>query len=120
MLKKEILFMGKKAVVGCDEKCEKAWGINRRPSIKLDENNEDDYAYLSDKELGLAPIHPGTWEGGDAKPTKKEERLNKWCVRECERCSLSKPGEYSLPLTVKDFSERVYNIPRTVQERTEQ
>lgn len=62
MLTKEIVFFGQKAVVGCDSKCEKAWGINMRPKVQLDEHNEDGYAYLADNELGTAPVNPGIYE----------------------------------------------------------
>jgi len=110
MLKKEITFFGQKAVVACDENCEKAWGTNQRPTIQLDEENEDDWVWLNDNELGTAPTDPGTYEGGHAKPTTKEERMNKWCVRECERCFMSAPGEYDKPIVLDDFSKRIYNM----------
>lgn len=113
MIEKKIVYCGQKAKIACDGKCEKAWGINSRPIVQLDEDNEDDYAYLSDDELGLAPINPGTYEGGHAKPVKYYDRMNKWCCRECERCSMSKPNEFDKPIVLKDFSKRVYNIPRS-------
>lgn len=112
MIQKEIVYFEKKAIIACDEKCEKAWGINGRPKIQLDENNEDDYAYLPDGELGIAPEDPGTYECGNAKPTLKEERLNKWCCRQCERCYMSKLNEFDKPIVLEDFSVKVYNIPR--------
>lgn len=74
--------------------------------------NEDDYAYLADDELGDAPEDPGTYEGDDAKPINKIGIPNKWCVRQCERCAMSHPGEWNKPLPLPDFSNRVYNIPR--------
>lgn len=110
MIKKEILYFGQKAIIACDERCEKAWGINSRPSINLDKDDDDDVVILSDEELGLAPEDPGTYEGGHAKPIYKEDRLNKWCCRECERCYLSAPNEHDLPVKLKDFSKRIYNI----------
>lgn len=112
MIQKEITYFGQKAVIACDEKCEKAWGINKRQKIQLDENNEDDYAYLSDGELGIAPVDPGTYEGGHAKPVDGEEKLNKWCCRECERCYLSAPGKNNEPIVLPDFSSRHYNIKK--------
>lgn len=72
--------------------------------------NEDDYCYLADEELGDAPDDPGTYEGGHAKPTCEEEKMNKWCVRECERCAMSGRGKVNEPLTLPDFSKRRYNI----------
>lgn len=107
MIQRDIIYFGQSIVVACDEKCNKAWGMNSRPKEYFD-NNEDDYAYLSDDELGDAPINPGTYEGFEmtGKPQTKEERLNKWCVRECER---SYRGE--LPVVLDDFSKRIYNMP---------
>lgn len=110
-MEKLITYFGQKCKVGCDGKCNKAWGINNRPDIQLSDN-EDDFAYLSDLELGEAPEDPGTYEGGDGKPLSNHEFPNKWCVRECERCEKSRPGEYSKPLILPDFTKRVYNIPR--------
>jgi hypothetical protein len=110
-MEKIITYFNQPAKVACDEKCNKAWGINERPKIKLSED-EDDYAYLADDELGDAPEDPGTSEGGDRKPINKEGIPNKWCVRECERCSMSSPGKSGEPLALKDFSDRRYNITR--------
>jgi hypothetical protein len=62
--------------------------------------------------LGEAPTDPGTYEGDDAKPVNKQFIPNKWCIRQCERCEMSHPGEWAKPLTLPDFSKRVYNIPR--------
>lgn len=114
MIQKEIIYFGQKAIIACDEKCNKAWGINNRPRIQLDENNEDDYVWLADNELGEAPDDPGIYEGFEmcGKPQSKEERLNKWCCRECERHFINKPGEYDKPIVLRNFSERIYNIPR--------
>jgi len=112
MFEKIIKYMGQDAKVVCDGKCEKAWGISSRPKIILDEDNEDDYCFLSDSELDIAPIDPGTYEGSDGKPESNTEFPNKWCVRECERCSMSAPDKSHLPLEVDDFSKRIYNIKK--------
>lgn len=104
-----ITYFGQPAKVCCDGKCEKAWGINNRTRDQLS-NKEDDYAWLSDDELGIAPINPGTYEGSDAKPLSVMEFPNKWCVRECERCTMSKPCEFDKPLEVRSFAQRFYNI----------
>ena len=77
-----ITFFGQKAKIACDEKCEKAWGLNSRPIV--------DEEYLTDDQLGVAPVDPGTIEGADKKPIFDEDKLNKWCVRECERCNLGR------------------------------
>lgn len=82
---KHITYFGQRCVVGCDARCDKAWGMNSRPR-----RPNDDDAYVSDSELGVAPIDPGTYEGECAKPTQRPmtgEAMNKWCVRECERSS---------------------------------
>lgn len=94
----------------CDHRCEKAWGVNgRRPSqnnaIRYDD--DDDVVYLADQEVGEAPNDPGTYEGGQAKPHKPLSH-NKWCIRECERCSIIEPGEI---IRVWDMSHRLYNQP---------
>lgn len=89
----------------CDGKCNKAWGINARPSVQLSDD-EDDTAYLADSELGEAPADPGTYEGGHAKP--RTPKHNKWCYRECERSDTSPINE--LP-KLQSFESRVYNMP---------
>ncbi|GAA0271067.1 hypothetical protein LNAOJCKE_0893 [Methylorubrum aminovorans] len=110
MIARQIVYFGQPAVVICDAKCGKAWGINCRPRVTLSDD-PDDYAYLADDELGEAPSDPGTYEGGDAKPTEPSERLNRWCVRECERCAMSKPGKATETIAARDFSRRDFNQP---------
>lgn len=109
MITKMITYFGQKAKVACDEKCNKAWGTNSRPTKQLSDD-EDDWEWLSDAELGEAPENPGTYEGGHAKPINDSDKMNRWCVRECERCQMSHPGEYDKPLKLKDFSKRIQNI----------
>lgn len=110
MIVKHITFCGQPAVHACDAVCSKAWGINNRPRIEYDANDPDDYAYRSDDELVSAPADPGTYEGGHAKPRSVSgpDDINKWCVRECERSQLLRPGE---PIVLRDFSRRRYNQP---------
>lgn len=105
-----IRYFGQPAVVVCDGQCEKAFGLVTRPKIQLDEDNEDDYAFLADHEVGEAPDDPQTYEGGQGKPSDRCH--NKWCVRQCERSSLCPPDGWNKTLEAPDFSERVYNIPR--------
>jgi hypothetical protein len=107
-MKKEITYFGEQVTVACDEKCNKAWGINRRPQNQLSDD-PDDYEYLSDEELGEAPAYPGTWEGNDKKPVDKVGIPNRWCIRECERCGMFDAG---VTITLKDFSIRRKNINR--------
>lgn len=77
-----VKFLGKDCVLACDGKCEKAWGMNSRP---VDDNDE----FWHDNVLGEAPEDPGTYEGDEGKP-KKDEKMNKWCFRECERSVFSR------------------------------
>ena len=104
MITKLITYCGQSAIIGCDKNCDKAWGINSRPKIEV-----DGVTFMkSDDELGVAPNDPGTYEGGWAKPTDKEDMLNKWCCRECERCVINRPGTPITPESLKlpDFSVR--------------
>lgn len=93
------------SIAACDKRCSKAWGVVARPKIRFD--NEDDYAFMTDEELGEAPRDPGTYEGGHGKPMYPD-RHNKWCMRQCERCDLFKVGE---EIKLRDFSKRMYNQP---------
>lgn len=110
MEKLTLTYCGQQVKVACDEKCNKAWGINKRPKEQLS-GDPDDYVYLSDNELGEAPVNPRTYEGDDAKPIDKSDIPNKWCVRQCERCEMSDVGKWNEPLKLKDFSVRRYNMP---------
>ena len=108
-MEKEIIYFGQKAKVACDGKCNKAWGIQNRPRKQLSAD-EDDYCFLADGELDDAPVDPGTYEGGHAKPVGKEHAMNKWCVRECERCAMSSPGEWNKELKLPVFLKRHCNL----------
>jgi hypothetical protein len=95
--------------VACDAKCDKAWGINNRPRVQLSDD-EDDYEFLADDELGAAPVDPGTYEGGHAKPDEVPEKHNKWCARECERSVLLDGlGHGRFQPELEDFTKRVTN-----------
>lgn len=109
-MEKIITYFGQPAKVACDEKCEKAWGISKRPKEQLSDD-ADDVVYLSDDELGIAPIDPMTEEGGERKPINKQNIPNKWCIRQCERCAMSERGELNKPLKMRDWSKRIYNQP---------
>lgn len=98
-----IKFFGRKVRVKCDRKCSKAWGINGRPKQQISEIDKDDYYYLTDNELDIAPKDPGTYEGTDAKPLTPDDFPNKWCIRECERCAMSNPGKWMNELKLKQF-----------------
>jgi len=74
MLIKRIRFAGILTAVVCDGLCNQCWGINSRPKNTDGKN---------------APAYPGTYEGGQGKPIQKENRLNKWCIRESERAVLA-------------------------------
>lgn len=105
-----ITYMGQPAKVRCDGNCKKAWGRNNRP-LDQHSDNPDDFEYLADGELGEAPDDPGIYEGGHAKPGSPAEFPNKWCVRECERCSVSAPGEHDRHLKLNSFDVRKRNMP---------
>lgn len=109
-MEKIIDYLEQKCKVACDEKCNKAFGITTRTSFQLSEDN-DDYYWLPDKKMGEAPVDPGTMEGDDRKPVNKQDIPNKWCIRQCERSSMSKPEQSDLPLKLKDFSKKIYNQP---------
>lgn len=111
MITKSIKFCGQQATHACDGKCNKAWGMNgRRPRVQLSDD-VDDFAYLSDTEVGEAPIDSGWYEGDQGKPrdAKGPEDINKWCVRECERAWISPPGRPDATPELRDFSVRFYN-----------
>src|SRR5258708_1531509 len=100
MILKSITYFGGLATHACDGQCDKAWGINSRPSVAahtpgFNGDPHDDYAYLADDELGIAPRDPGTYEGGYGKPKRARgpEDINKCCVRECERSWISHPDQ---------------------------
>jgi hypothetical protein len=110
MIRTQIFYCGKKQLAICDEKCEKAWGVIR-PNIQLSEN-PDDVLVLSDNDLNIAPEHNGHWEGGDGKPFHPgDQGHNKWCVRQCERCSIVSLRETNPESKLRDWSKRLYNLP---------
>lgn len=111
---KLVRYFDQPMAVACDVKCDKAWGVSQRPRVYFDPADEDDSAYVSDGELGTAPIDPGTYEGGYGKPQMPAQRMNKWCVRECERCIRVDMGELA---TYVGFDRLRYNQPRKHQEQ---
>jgi hypothetical protein len=90
ILKHEEIFYHGRCVMVCDQKCNKAWGINNRPRNQLSDD-PDDFEWFTDDELGEAPIDPGTYECDHAKPLTPEQGYNKWCARECERSKTVSP-----------------------------
>lgn len=115
MIKKDIIFFGAPLVLFCDEKCNKAWGICCRPKNQLSED-DDDYEYLADGELEDAPEDPGSYEGGHGKPCCDEDKLNKWCCRECERSEMIEVSKVNddtdFEALLTDYSKRLSNIPK--------
>jgi hypothetical protein len=110
LIHKEITFCGQPAFILCDGKCDKAWGINNRPKVVLTEGDDDDYYYVPDGALGVAPEDPGTYEGFDGKPSQRDgpNRMNKWCSRECERSIFLNPRTDAFERP-KNFNRRVFN-----------
>lgn len=109
MIGKLIQAYGRPGFLMCDAHCEKAWGINSRPQRSLNDEDEDDYVFFGDHEIGEAPAFPGTYEGADGKPVHHRDRLNKWCFRECERSVWSL--EYLELMELPDMLNPKPNIP---------
>ena len=106
MLIKCVKWFDHPVALACDGKCHKAWGINNRPSNQLSDDI-DDTEYLSDDELDVAPVDPGTYEGDCGKPMIHSHKLNKWCARECERSvTADYLGDFD---ELPDFSVRISN-----------
>jgi hypothetical protein len=104
MIMTVIRAYGQQLNLACDGNCNKAYGINNRPKNQLS-NDEDNYEWLADHEIGIAPIDPKTYVGDHAKPT--DGKHNKWCFHECERSASAEfPDIPQLP----DFSNRHANI----------
>lgn len=117
MLIASISFFGDRCVHVCDGRCDKAWGINGRPSRKLSDE-PDDYVFLGDGELGTAP-YPHSWEGGDGRPSDEPltdaTKINKWCVRECERghlLDINGRWEFSDASLAEEMANPRPNIPK--------
>ena len=130
MLEKDIVYFGQQTKVVCDNNCRKAWGHNGRPCVYFDRDGKavgirsekgrnfhpedwDNFAYLPDYLLGEAPEDPGTYEGGHGKPDwqiQTPDKLNKWCVRECERSAIKELGKPDSPV-MPDFNDYRFNIP---------
>ena len=99
-LKKQITYFRERATVACDGRCDKAWGRQVRPHVDPDDFESD---FAADADLETAPEDPETYEGGVAKPTQLEDRMNKWCTRQCERCWISPVGQPGAPVELPTF-----------------
>jgi len=115
MISKRIHIYGQLQTVACDGNCAKAWGIQARPRTMLS-TNIDDFVYLPDGALGMAPP-PGKTEiiaeGDDIKPSATRltdgSLMNKWCSRQCERSVIS-PDEVPV---LRDMEHPRPNMPVT-------
>jgi hypothetical protein len=103
-------------VAACDGRCSKAWGLNGRPRIKLSDH-DDDYVYIPDQYLGIAPgpgKTVGIAEGSHCKPSDVDHadstKLNKWCARECERSAV-KWSVLERDGTLVDNGEGTFQLP---------
>lgn len=112
MIQKDGVYMIGPVTVTCDGRCDKAWGMNGRPTKYFGdaEKEPDDYVYLPDDELGKAPF-PGTAEGGHMRPSNAPvtdgQIMNKWCARECERSRVQRQGTL---LTIPNMKAPVPNL----------
>lgn len=108
-------FEAERLVSFCDGKCDKAFGTMERPKVHLSPTEYDDYAFLADDEVGIAP-RSGVWDGGQGKPIDGENPeqnwLNKWCIRSCERYQEAKIGE-PIDLSINILAERACNMRST-------
>jgi hypothetical protein len=110
-MEKIITFFGKRMKVGCDGKCNKAWGKAKRPKQTLNPSDPDDFSWLADSEIAeQAPADPGSRESGDSKPVSQDNLLNSWCVMQCERC-VKNERQLETPLNLITFDKRVYSKP---------
>lgn len=100
-----VQFLSQPVAIGCDGICSKAWGSNSRPRVQLSDD-ENDYEYLADHELNDAPFDPGIYVGDCAKPIADNQRLNKWCIHECERIAFVQKGQLK---TLPNFGVRISN-----------
>lgn len=107
MIAKLVTAYGKSTILFCDANCLKAFGISTRPRVQLSDD-PDDFAFLADDELGIAPEDTGNYEGECGKPDSTD-RLNKWCFRQCERSESTQKERVLIEL--KDWSVRRYNMP---------
>lgn len=97
---------GEGYLLACDGNCTKAWGVRNRPWVQLGKE-DDDIGFLSDSELGDAPVGEEPSEGGDTKPYSPLAK-NKWCARQCERSVIAATED---TVQLPDFSKRVLNQP---------
>lgn len=108
LLTTSILYFGKRCLAVCDQKCNKAWGLNGGRPEWRDSTEPDDVIWFADGEVGEAPADPGSYEGGEGKPFGPPLVHNKWCVRECERSTTVDIGR---PIQCINWSQRIYNQP---------
>jgi len=94
-----VTYFGKSVQVACDRQCCKAFGRQLRPRLRL---SDDTIIFYGDDNLGHAPHVTGLLEGASDKPQFSSEFPTIWCVRACERCSMSAYGADDPP-AVKTF-----------------
>jgi hypothetical protein len=117
LIQREIQYFGSRCLLACDGRCDKAFGINGRPRHMFvpEDIEPDDYVYLGDDHVGVAP-DPGKTatisEGDEMKPSavphSDASLLNKWCARECERSTIVKVGE---PVELPNMQDPEPNMP---------
>jgi hypothetical protein len=96
LLARPILFCDDWAIITCDGRCDKAWGMQNRPKRMLSAD-PDDYVYLADDDpmIGQTPNSSELGsEGDEEKPSdsalqaKYSYLMNRWCARACERATM--------------------------------
>jgi hypothetical protein len=69
LLTASILYSGKRCLAVCDRKFNKGWGFNADRPQWRDPPEPDDVIWFADGEAGIAPANPGSYEGGQGKPS---------------------------------------------------
>jgi hypothetical protein len=69
LLTTSILYSGKRCLAVCDHKCNKAWWFDGDRPQRRDPAEPDDVIWFADREVGIAPANPGSYEGGQGKPS---------------------------------------------------
>ncbi len=64
-----ILYSGKRCLAVCYRKCNESWGFNGDRPQWCDPAEPDDVIWFADREVGIVPASPGSYEDGQGKPS---------------------------------------------------